>query len=243
MVELTFTDKQDGTGGLFTISGTTGSAQNTLLMSRYHGSETQREFAVVGSRTGNGTVTFNGPAGCYMAHVASTNGTVLDLSTPKIVRVTDGAMSLYERVLEATREYVLSLGLVGVSPDPDWHIIAKTGAKLNEALKGSNEAVYYLPTKEEIDGRDNLYMSVMFPVEVVIYSKTAATLYRGLPDLLRAREELLNSFRSIPFDAVPEIHTVDVEPGMVVDPHSWGSGMEVSSMRFLCRSEQSGIFP
>ncbi|AMV35642.1 hypothetical protein VN12_26355 [Pirellula sp. SH-Sr6A] len=238
MASLAFTDNQDGTGGVFVVTGSAVGDNHTVFVSRFMGSNTDRSFAPVGSRAGNGSVAFAGVVGCYIAHLATINGTDVAFTTPSVFRITNGAVSLYERVLEAVREFVLSLGLPGVPADPSSHQIAKVGAKLKDMLRGSDECVFYIPTAEEISGEDNSFISVEYTVNVIFYLKGSNSLRGKLSELLVAREDLFNSIESVPLPDVPEIHTVKAKPGAVTDHNAWGQGMDVSFMTFTAVGEQ-----
>lgn len=238
MANLAFTDNEDGSGGVFVVTDSAVGDVHTVFVSRFMGSNTDRPFAPVGSRSGNGSVAFAGVNGCYIAHLGTVNGGVASLSTPSVFRITDGAVSLYERVLEATREFVLALALPGVPTDPSKHQIAKVGAKLKELLRGGDECVFYIPTAEEISGADNAFISVEYPVNVVFYLKGNNSLRGKLSELLIAREDLFNSIEASPLPDVPEIHTVRARPGAVTDHEAWGQGMDVSFMTFTAVGEQ-----
>lgn len=239
MAIVTFQDNEDGSGGIFTVEGTGVSANNTVHVSRFHGSNTSRNFVVIGSRTGNGPINYAGELGAYIAIVVSVDGPVVSVSNPICFRMTDGTLSLYERVLEAVREYMMSLALPGVPTDPDQHVIAKMGAKLKALLANGNEGVYYLPTAEQISGADNSFASVSFPVNVIFVLKAGHRMRTGLSELLLAREDANLSLSDVPLPDLPEIHTVNAVPGVITDPENWAQGMDVSVLQFIAVGEQT----
>lgn len=239
MAVIAFSDNGDATGGVFTISGGSVSDVHTVWVSQFHGRNSGRTFVTAGTRTGNGTVAWTNSGGCFIGHVSSINGVTLSLSSPIAFRVTDGSISLYERFLEALREYVIALNLAGVSADPEKHLISKQGAKLQALLQTGSECVYYVPTAESFGGLDNAYASVALPVNVVIMTKAGSTLRTGLSGMLLSREELHNALMAVPLpDLGGEIHTVDVKPGVAFDPQQWAAGYDVSVLTFVGRSEQ-----
>ena len=237
MASLTFSDNRNGTGGVFQITGSSGS-NNTLWVSQFHGSNSARTFAAVASRTSDGPVSWPGGNGCYMAHVASLWGTQLSLSSPIVFRITNGSLSLYEQVLIAVREHVLSLALPLVTNDPSKHVICKMGAKLQELMRQSSDCVYYIPTAESFSGSDNAYVSVALPVNVIFYTRTGSSLREGLSELLIAREDANLSFAASPLADLPQIHSVECKPGVVTDPGQWAIGYDVSVLQFIAYSEQ-----
>lgn len=239
MAVVAFSDNQNGTGGVFTISGGSVSDVHTVWVSQFHGRNSGRTFVTAGTRTGNGTVAWSNNGGCFVGHVSSINGVTLTLSSPITFRVSDGSISLYERFLIAMREYVLSLNLTGVAADPEKHLICKQGAKLQALLQTGSECVYYVPTAEAFSGADNSYASVALPVNVILMTKAGSTMVTGLSDILLAREELHNALMAVPLpDLGGEIHTVDVKPGVAFDPQQWAAGYDVSVLTFIGKSEQ-----
>ncbi len=238
MAVVTFTDNGDGTGGVFTVDGIGVSSINTVQVSRFHGSNASREFVPAGNRTGDGTIPYAGDLGAYIAIATSVDGSTMDVSPPICFRITDGTLSLYERVLVAVREFVMSLALPGIPTDPDKHVIAKMGAKLKQVWDTGSEGVYYIPTAEQISGADNAFATVSFPVNVVFMIKSGHNMFKGLSDLLIAREDANLSMSDSPLPDLPEIHTVNAIPGVVTDPAGWAQGMDVSVLQFVCIGEQ-----
>lgn len=236
-MEVRFESNNIGTGGVFTITGSGGGAV-TVWVSRFHGANGTRTFSSAGTRTGDGSVTWGGSIGCYIAHAVSVIGASVVMSPPIAFRVSDGTLSLYERVLVAIREYIMSLALPGVATDPDKHVIAKMGAKLQEVLRTGQECVYYIPTAESFEGADNAYSTVALPVNVIFMTKAGNSLRAGLSQILIAREDANLSFGAAPLSDVPEVYDVGVKPGVVTDPNQWASGYDVSVLQFIAMSQQ-----
>ena len=237
MAILTFSDNRNGTGGVFQITGSAGSS-NTLWVSQFHGSNSARIFTAAGNRTSDGSLTWSATVGCYIAHVASLLGNQLSVSVPICFRVTDGSISLYEQVLLAIREHVLSLALPLVASDPAKHVICKMGTKLQELLRHNSECVYYIPTAESFSGADNAYVTVALPVNVIFYTRTGSSVREGLSELLLAREDTNLSFAASPLADLPQIYSVECKPGVVTDPGQWAVGYDVSVLQFIAYSEQ-----
>lgn len=239
---ITFTDNKNGTGGTFTISGGASTAIHTIYVSRFHGSNASRVFAPAGSRTGNGTVAFNGENGAYIVNLVTNNAGLLSFETPGCFQITDGTDSLYWRFVAGVREFILSLALPGVATDPDQHFISKIGADLERVLQNgiTNVCVYYIPTGESYAGSDNTFDSVSLPVNVVFITKGGhQNLQGGLRNLMLTRETVNTAMPAVPVPDVEEIHTVDIEPGPIIEPGKWAQGYDVSVLRLIGKSEQT----
>lgn len=237
MAVITFTDFKTGLGGLVSVIGSAG-ATNTLWLSRFHGTNASRTFAIQGTRLGDGTIPLSAPMGCYFAHLASVSGTTLSLSAPIAFRVTNGSISLFEKVVVGIREHILSLALPGIATDPAKHIVCKMGAKLQELLRTGNQCVYYIPVSESFSGADNAYLTVALSVNVIFITKTGHSLSEGLSEILLAREDANLSFAASPLVDVPEVYSIDCKPGVVTDPGQWSQGFDVSVLQFIAYSEQ-----
>ncbi len=140
MTTFAYADAGDGTGGVVTVSGSSG-ATNTLWVSFFQGNNHKRTFTAVGTRVGDGAINLESDAlGPFLAFVQSVSGGSVTVSDPKGYRVSDSEKALHERILIAVRQYVLSLNLPGVPTDPDLHVMAKLGTKLDEVLAAIRHA-------------------------------------------------------------------------------------------------------
>ena len=240
-MSLTFADNRNGTGGTFAIGGGSPTAIHTIYVSRFHGSNASRVFASAGGRTGNGTVAFNGEDGAYIAHVVTNNSGILSFGTPICFQITDGTDSLYWRFIAGIRDFILSLALPGVATDPDKHFISKIGADLQRVLQGvKTSCVYYIPTGESYSGSDNSFDSVSLPVNVIFITEGGQqNLQSGLRSILLSRETVNTAIPAVPVPDVEEIHSIDVQPGPVIEPGQWAQGYDVSVLRLIGKSEQT----
>jgi hypothetical protein len=243
MVEFSYSDRNDNTGGTVTITGSAGGSANTLYVSRFQGTHRNRPFEIAGTRTGNGTISVSGESGPFLAYVLNVAGSTVTTSIPKCFRIGDGIRSLHERIVDSVREFILGLALPGVTADPDLHLKAKVGAKLKEVLNGNPDCVYYLPAAETFGVGDNSFDTVLYPVNVVFNRMSGHGLVEGLSNLLKSRELAGQAFSGSPLPDVPEVHTLEIRPGIVIDPSRWELNYDASMMTFVGVSEQAaGIF-
>jgi hypothetical protein len=238
MTAITFTDSQDGTGGTITVSGTGSGATNKLWISRFLGSNTNRSFVLEGTRTGNGTIAVAESVGAYLAVLESTDGSSVDLSEPLCFRVTNGEDPLHWKVTEAIRQFILSAALPGLPTNPELHVAVKLGARLEEVIKGNPSCVYYVPTSEQYEYLDNMTTTVRYPVVMVLNIQSKQSLTQNLKNILAMRQHAGLGFEACALPDVPEVHTVEVEPGGVIDPSKWALNYDVSVMTFTAVSEQ-----
>jgi hypothetical protein len=239
-LDFSYTDDNDGTGGTITITGSNPASTNTLFFSSFLGTNWGRAFESKGGRTGDGAISLVAEAGAFCAFIVNSNGTS---SPAKNYRVGDGVEALHYRIARAVREYILSLALPGVETDPNLHVIAKVGAKLEQVLSGSDSCVYYIPEFETYIGGDNSYDTVNFPIVMVTNRKTMKSLDEGLANTMKARELVHRSLPAIPLPDAEEVHTILLQPGVIVDPSKWSNSYDASVFRFIAVSEQlGGIF-
>ena len=238
MTAIAFTDSQDGTGGTITVSGTGAGATNKLWISRFLGSNSNRSFALEGTRTGNGTIAVAEAVGAYLAVLQSTDGLTMALSEPLCFRVTDGEDPLHLRIAQAIREFIIAAALPGLPTNPELHVVTKLCGRLEEVVKTNPSCVYYVPTSESYEYLDNMTTTVKYPVVMVLNIKSGQSLTANLSNLLAMRQHAGLGFEACPLTDVPEVHTVEVEPGGVIDPAKWALNYDVSVMTFTAVSEQ-----
>lgn len=238
MITATFADNGLGTGGVVTIAGGSPTATNELWISRFLGTNEQRYFQSVGTRLGNGTIALTATPGPFLMVCVSTDGPTVELTDPVAMRVRSTVESVHYRVAEAIREFILSLALPGVATNPNLHLVAKVGAKLEELVRDNDSCVYYLPVTETIQGLDNLTSTISYPVTVVFNKRSGQRVSTNIKDILASREMATLAFGKFPLPDVPEVHTVLVQPGVTVDPSKWALNYDVSVLTFTALSEQ-----
>lgn len=236
---ISFSDNADGTGGVVTVSGTASSAVNKLYVSQFTGSNRSRTFELAGTRVGDGTIAVALTTGPFIASLASATDVDVEFTDPLIFRVTDGELPLHERVCEAIREFMLSLALPGWPTDPELHQYVKIGAKLSELINGKNSIVLYVPGQETIESASNSDSTFSYPVDVMLHIKSGNTVKANIRDIMRSREISSLSIKAEPLPDVPEIHTVNVQPNILIDPAKWALNYDVSVLTFIALTERN----
>ena len=242
MVALAFTDDGDGTGGVFAVSSASGTV--SVYASRFNGTNASRTFALVGSLLGNGTVAFNTDlTGAYLGVAISDNGTH---SVPIAFRVTNGDSPLQGQLLNAVREYILSLSLPGVSDDPDHHVISKLPYRSNTDLTidaTTDTCVWYFPKTEQYSTADTFHNRVVYPIQVLLVRKIGTQTHKGLFSMLMDRQLIGQSMAWRPFEDAPCFYDVEIQPGEPYNAQHWAAGVDVSSIIVRAITEQpSGVF-
>jgi len=235
-MELTAVDNADGTGGSISVTDNVGTA--SIYVSRFTGTNASRAFVLAGTVLDEDTLLLpdleNGP---YFG--IGVNGA--DISLPLGFRITDGVDALHWRLLEAVREYVMSLVLPNVSADPERHAIVKLPYRpdMELAVDTHNEmAVMYFPKPETYQPANNEEDSVAYSVQVLLVRNVGQSLFKGLADLLQDRQLLGQSLSVCPLPDLEEIHTVQVNPGSIVLPEHWLKSYDCSTVVFRALTEQ-----
>lgn len=240
-MQLTAVDNGDNTGGSLSLTGNAGTA--SIYTSRFTGTNASREFSLAGTIEDNGSLSLPSlVTGPYFA--VAVNGS--SIAAPLGFRITDGADALHYRMMEAVREYVMSLALPNVSSDPDRHALVKLPYRPDLELDVDEHhemAVMYFPKPETYSPANNQEDEVAYSVQVLLVRNVGQSTFRGLSDLLMDRQLLGQSLSVCPLPDLEEIHTVQVQPGAVVLPEHWVKKYDCSTMVFRGLTEQpSGIF-
>jgi hypothetical protein len=239
VAQLTYVDNGDGTGGVFQVTGGVAGEAHRIMISRYAGGLFNDPWVEIGSRVGDGGVPAVIATGPYHAFIVSNNGGADTYSAPIGMRSSDGSPSLHSRCAQAIKDYVIGLSIPGIPADPAHHVVTKVGAKLEQVIDGAavRSAMYYIPVAESIFPADNQYNTVRFPVVLALLVESSQTLARGLGDILRFREIVEQSLAICDL-GVPEIHTINFQPGAVVDPSRWLQGYDSSVLTLVCVTER-----
>ena len=198
---FTITDKANATSGVnYSITGSTAGTTNAVL---YRTSPTGN-WTSGGSRTGDGTGTFNLDAGDYWFKVTSTNATG-NKSCNGGIRgfVTTGTSTLLDRILDAVVSTIDAAALTNYDGDsitaekewpPNFTDVDTTVIKV---FPGSNNP------DNQMSGVDT------YTYNVVLYACERTTALRG-PNELLVRRQLVRLFSGKRLSTLPDVWCSDV---------------------------------
>lgn len=240
-MNITVADHGDDTGATVSVAGNTGIA--SIYVSRFAGTNASRAFVLAGTIDGDGDVELadleTGP------YIAVAVNAVPELSEPVFFRVSDETEAMHMRVMEAVREYVLSLALPSVSVNPDDHAIVKLPYRMGTELSidlNSDCCVFYFPKAETYTPANNEDDTVAYSVQVLLARRTGK-LFQGLETMLKDRQLLAQGMSRVPLEDLPEIYSVVIQPGAIYMPEHWANSVDCSTIVLRCLTEQaSGIF-
>lgn len=248
--ELSYTDNGDGTGGTVRLLVFSGSYSGTYTIHAYRFTGlTNGAWEEVGSITNSGNLPVSGAWGPidFMA-IRPPNPSLGDdtvIVGPLRARITDGLDSLHERCIRSLRDFILQLNLQQLPENPALHIMVKLGAKLEKALQeGIQRAgeppavVFYIPQAPKVVVFDNQYDSITYPVIIAYLCKRGHEVIKGLPETLDYREKVLRAINACNMLDIPEVHTTQVNPGVISDVGRWMDGYDASVMTINFTSEQ-----
>ena len=242
MAELYYIDAATGAGGFALIQGSAPGDTHTVWVSRYAGGIRNDLYQNAGTQAGDGQLPITLGPGPYHGFLQTINGGVQSFSAPIGFRVQDGMQAIHFRLALALKDFVLGLSIPGVPDSEDMHVVAKVGAKLEAVMREANanqkEAVYYIPVSESYTPHDNGFDSVQYPVVVILISKSGQRLYDGLQEILRWRQLMHANMGRCAQLGMPEIHSMDIRPGAVVDPNRWLENYDASVLTIIGNSER-----
>lgn len=243
MAALYWSDNGDATGGIALIQGSVAGDTHEMWVSRYAGGTGNDIYESAGVISGDGSLAVTLEPGPYHGFLATTNAGAITYSAPVGFRVWDESqLSLHERCAYAIRDFVLGLSLPGVPDDDGLHCVTKVGAKLETVVRQADPkaAVYYIPSSETYFRLDNSHDTVRLPVVVALFRQSSQTLKKGFSEVLWYRELMHRAHSACGARGLglPEVHTIELQPGAVIDPGRWLQDYDASIMTFTCVSEQ-----
>lgn len=230
MASVKVVDNQNGT---ITVTAA-GYSTAVLFVSPFDGYGGKLAMTQVASITGDGTATVSLDKGPYHA-VWQVDGNLL---APKPFRVTDGDIGLHEKCLRAVRDFIISLSLPGYPVDETKHKLHKRPIRsVTEFERAGLIGVHYWKIDDSLVLSDNTRNSVTYPIQMAFLQKSDTNVAEG--DWTLSRQLIVSSFTRCPLPAVPEIHTVDVQPSVLYADNELK--VDLQSLIFRCVTELPAI--
>jgi hypothetical protein len=232
---LSVTDHGDGTGATATLSGGASGVAYTVLYRPWSGGVDATAWSPFGTRTGNGDVVANIPAGYYWFFALGVSGSTQTVTNIVAQRVTVGTESteLYDRIIDYAIARIQLANITG---------IGSRVARLKDIRADITPAfpclvLSYFTMTEQPFGRDWAVDEVGYPVLCALLTTTLED-QDGQGQELQWRGQVADLFRSKRLPGVMEVQTCLIEPMPVAEPNyplASGSGIDES---LLMRSGQ-----
>lgn len=233
---LKVTDSADSTGAIATVTGGDSDAANTIYTLQWCKTTLLGEWTLAGARVGPGDVALGLDKGIYFGHVVSAVSGAPVVSRVIQFGVTDGLDPIHYRCLLAMKDMVLALSLPGIVEENTE--VQKYPVRIKEVLKARSGSAaigaIVSPISETRTRHDNNRDELGYGVQVALFRASNQQLQEGLPEDLGWREQLSDALSQTLFPGVPEIHTVDCQPGPIMMPEAFGSQYDVSATMFRC---------
>lgn len=214
----TWADTGDGTGGTFTVAGSTGGSTNTLTKSLWSGSTGTLSFTAAGSRSGDGAISVSAAVGTYVFKLVNSvaSETVLVYGA-----VTGGAsasaQAVVYRAMVQMQTQILALGLSGITST---NVLIRHLPRLLESTTDPNPLIAIcaapLPEKDEsyLTSTDH----IGYPVLVACIAAQNKHLTNNLNRNLLWREKIRREFCFQGLVGIPEIAYCKMEPQAMINP-------------------------
>ena len=241
---LRVVDLQTGGPGTATITGSTGGATNTLYAQVYDPAYNQTAWVSLGSRVGDGDISFTRPLGHWSFYVLSTLAGESNASNMTYGGISDAdrqsvmyrcLLGAQTRVRAAALPHLASQSVV-VSELPWSRIFEQTDPRL--PLPG----VLICPIGAETMAKqagNNRRDDVGYPVLISILAKNSFQELRTyLPRYTLWREMVARAFRQGRLPGVTEVYDMTVEPGTIVVPEVFARTIWHSAVVVRCISRE-----
>jgi len=235
---LTLTDNADDTGCVCAVTGSTAGSTNTLFSSPWSGGFIPAAFTSAGSRVGDGNVTLALAAGYYWVYCRSTKaGEDGVASLVYGVRVTTGALSIYEQCLDSVLATLQALSLSGISSA---NIVRR---KVAWERRITLPGIIVTPPADTNGPATNGQNDFAYDVLLTIAQASNEDLTANLSRHLLWRQIITGTFLPVAGQAalagVSAVHDVEVIHGPVVDGGSFKIGEDVQQLTVRCISRRN----
>jgi hypothetical protein len=238
---LQITDAQDGTGGTATIAGSDVGTTNTLYRASFSGVAGPLTWAMVGSRTGDGTITIAQATGYYLWHLTGTVSAATAFAGYFRPLTDLDEQSENEQILDAVVQKIRTLNLEDVdSASVDFKWMPR---KVDSSVDPLPQ-VQVIPINGEtfpgtLTGRDD----VGYPVMVVLIDSQDKDFKKNKRRNLMWRSLILKAFRFQHLTGPTEAYNCIPEQQTIIDPANFKDGnlfVSFIALRFISR-ERRGV--
>lgn len=230
---LTLADNGNDTGATATLTGADAGTTNAFYAAPWSGGMIPGTWTSYGSRSGNGTKILALVAGYYWVYCLSTGSDLQQaVSNVAAVRVTTGALSVYEQCLNAVLAKIQGLSLSGI--DPASIVRRKLPWERRIALPG----YIVSPPRDTLEPVNNGQNDLAFDCLVTGVRAANEDLAANLSAHLSHRQTISDAFQPVSGQAalagVPAVHDVQVIHGPVYDGGSFSVGEDVQQLTVRC---------
>lgn len=227
---LQLQDNADGSGGVATLTGTTG-ASVSLFNSRFQGTMGTLAAVAAGSRVGDGTIVVAPGNGYYLWYAQTTSL----FSNVVYQALTDGTQSVHYRCLLGTQAELLALSLSGM---PGGNILVKWLPRHWERIDSTPQICIVPLGKEGQPGLLTGLDDIEYPVVIATIDKDNNDYTLNLALRTLWRQQIFRTFRHQRLPGVPEIITTPMVTEYVVDPALFNRNYFYSALLARFRSRE-----
>lgn len=233
---LAISDNRDGTGAVATVSGSDSGSTNNVYAAIFGGQTGALTWALVGTRTGDGTVAVSLPVGYYVWTVLTTSAGVTTQGNAVWQNLSNTAIeSPHYQCLVAIQTRLQGLNLEGIGSN----VLVKWLPRDLEKVD-TLPAIIVAPVGKEGQGPGlNNHDDIDYPCLVAIIDAQNKDYTANLARDLYWRWRVFQSPRHQRLAGVPNVMTVSITPDYVVNPMLFDKNRFYSALLFMCRNRET----
>ncbi len=209
-ITLAITDATDGTGGSATVAGSNVASLNTLYKATWTGGTGALTWTLVGSRTGDGSISIASTAGFFLFR--------LDNLLTGVTTV----LSTYQPLTDATTQAMLYRAMVAAKTRVDGLVLGVTTSVRwmpRKRVHDEGTIIAVCPVNaESFPGYLTTQDDIGLPFAIVVMDPSNQDPTLNLNRNLLWRQKILSAIRYQRLAGVAEGYICNPEPAMVVNP-------------------------
>lgn len=237
MATLLIQDIEDGTGVTATMSGT-GGQSSTVYYLRNSGNDTSFTWTegatIIGDSSGAVSIS---TVGTYWFYALTGTAVSNFVQSP----VTDGTKPTFERILLGVQSRIRDIGLSGVASDSV--LVVKFPWDRNPIEERNLPYILISPSREQFNARDREGSNYMDRIGYTVLVVSVASSNQALTSqttTLDRRHRIFKAFRNHWWlSGVPEILSIEVQPGDVYVPSAFSQNMDASALMLRCFTRET----